>query len=574
MTEHSGDNGAGRLRITLAQLNPVAGDIPGNLERAREALAAGRAAGADLVMLPEMFLSGYQLLDLSIRPAFLRDCQAALEALAAGMGEGDPALGIGAPMEAGRAGEAEQLGRGVYNAYHLLEGGAGGGRIRARFAKHHRPNYGVFDEKRLYLEGPPQGPVAINGCRVGFPICEDMWFPDVAETLEESGAELFLVPNGSPYDRHKVEARMNHMVARTVETRLSLVYLNLMGGQDDQVFDGGSFGLNPGKPLAFQMPFFEEAIETVEARRTNEGWRLADGPRAAQPEAAEADYRAMVTATRDYVRKAGFSKVLLGLSGGIDSAIVAAIATDALGAENVRCVMMPSRFTSRESLEDAAAVAGRLGVRLDELSIAGAVAALEQGLAPHFEGMARDLTEENIQSRLRGTYLMALSNKFGEMLLTTGNKSEMAVGYATIYGDMNGGYNPIKDLYKTRVFAAARWRNTVRHDWMLGPAGEVIPERVIAKPPSAELREDQKDEDSLPPYEILDAILERLVEEDASTAEIIAEGHDRETVMKVQHLLYISEYKRFQSAPGTKLTRRAFWLDRRYPIVNRWRDRS
>ncbi|MEM9147874.1 MAG: NAD+ synthase [Pseudomonadota bacterium] len=559
-----------RLRVTLAQMNPVAGDIAGNLERARVALAAGRKAGADLVMLPEMFLSGYQVLDLSVRPAFLRDCAEALSALAADLEEEDPTLGIGAPWAAGRDLDAEQLGGGVYNTYHLLERGV----IRAQFHKHHRPNYGVFDEKRLYLEGPAPGPVALNGCRIGFPICEDMWFPDVAETLEEAGAEILLVPNGSPYDRTKHDVRTQHMVARTVETDLSVVYLNLLGGQDDQVFDGGSFGLNQSGRLAFQMPFFEEHFETIELHRTNTGWRITDGPRAPIPETAEADYRAMVLATGDYVRKSGFSKVLLGLSGGIDSALVAAIAADALGPRNVRCVMLPSRYTSAESLEDAAGVATALGVRLDELSIAGAVSALEQGLAPHFEGLARDVTEENLQSRLRGTYLMALSNKFGELLLTTGNKSEVAVGYATLYGDMNGAYNPIKDLYKTRVFAAARWRNANRPEGLLGPAGPVIPERVITKPPTAELRDGQKDEDSLPPYEVLDAILERLVEDDAATDEVIAEGYDRDTVLKVQNLLYISEYKRFQSAPGTKLTRRAFWLDRRYPIVNRWRDRS
>ncbi len=562
--------GEERIRVTLAQLNPVAGDIAGNLDRARAALAAGRAAGADLVMLPEMFLSGYQLLDLSVRPAFLRDCHGALETLAGELGAGDPAVALGAPMAAGRAGEGEQLGGGVYNAYHLLEAG----RIRAQFPKHHRPNYGVFDEKRLYLEGPPSGPVAIGGCRIGFPICEDMWFPDVAETLEEAGAELFLVPNGSPYDRAKLEARLNQMVSRTVETGLPVVYLNLVGGQDDQVFDGGSFALNPRAPLALQLPFFEEAVETIEIARGAAGWRVVEGARAHQPDPAEADYRAMVLATRDYVRKSGFSGVLLGLSGGIDSALVAAIAVDALGAENVRLVMLPSRYTSPESLEDAAGVARALGARLEELPISGAVAACEQALAPFFAGRAPDVTEENLQSRLRGTYLMALSNKFGELLLTTGNKSEVAVGYATLYGDMNGAYNPIKDLYKTRVFAAARWRNATRPAGLLGPEGPVIPERVISKPPSAELREGQKDEDSLPPYEVLDDILERLVEDDAATEEVVAAGHDRETVMKVQGLLYGSEYKRFQAAPGTKLTRRAFWLDRRYPVVNRWRDRS
>jgi len=559
-----------RLRVTLAQINPVAGDIAGNLERAREALAVGRAAGADLVALPEMFLSGYQVLDLSVRPAFLRDCMEALEALAAETAGDAPAIGLGAPVAAGRGGDGEQLGRGVYNGWHLLEGG----RLRASFHKHHRPNYGVFDEKRLYLEGGAPGPVAINGCRVGFPICEDMWFPDVAETLEESGAELFIVPNGSPYDRGKVAARTSHMVARGVETGLPLVYLNLVGAQDDQVFDGGSFGLDPGGRLGFQMPFFEESIETVEIARGNDGWRLVPGRVAPEPEPAEADYRAMVVATRDYVRKSGFSRVLLGLSGGIDSALVAAIAADALGPDSLRCVRLPSKYTSQASMDDAEAVARAIGSRLDTVPIVDPVAAMESALAPLFAGHDPDVTEENIQSRLRGTILMALSNKFGELLLTTGNKSEIAVGYATLYGDMNGGYNPIKDLYKTRVFAAARWRNTVRHDWMKGPDGVVIPERIIDKPPSAELRPDQKDEDSLPPYETLDAILERLVEDDRSTAEIVAEGFDRETVMKVQQLVYVSEYKRFQSAPGAKLTRRAFWLDRRYPIVNRWRDRS
>jgi len=561
---------ANRLRITLAQANPVAGDIAGNEARALEALEAGRTAGADLVALPEMFLSGYQVLDLSVRPAFLADCEAALGRLAAATADGGPALGIGAPMPAGRAGEAEQFGGGVYNAYHLIEGG----RIRARFAKHHRPNYGVFDEKRLYLEGPAPGPVEIAGCRVGFPICEDMWFPDVAETLEEAGAELLIVPNGSPYDRGKYDARVGHMVARGVETGLPVIYLNLVGGQDDQVFDGGSFAMNPAGRLMVQMPFFREAAETVDVTRTNEGWRVAQGPLGPVPDRAEADYRAMVLGTRDYVLKSGFSRVLLGLSGGIDSGLVAAIAVDALGAENVRSVMLPSRFTSDASLEDAAELARLLGCRLDELSIAGAVSAMEQGLGPFFEGLAPDTAEENLQSRLRGAYLMALSNKFGELLLTTGNKSEMAVGYATLYGDMNGAYNPIKDLYKTRVFEAAAWRNTYHHDWMLGPEGRVIPERVLTKPPSAELRPDQKDEDSLPPYEVLDAILERLVEDDASVAEIVAEGVDRETVRKVQSLLYINEYKRFQSPPGAKLTKKAFWLDRRYPIVNRWRDRS
>lgn len=557
------------IRITLVQANPVAGDVAGNAAKARAALHAGAEAGADLVVLPEMFLSGYQLLDLSVRPAFLRDIRIALDSLAADTRAGGPALGIGAPI-AGQGREPGQDHAGAYNAYHILQDGA----VRAVFRKHHRPNYGVFDEHRLYLEGPVSGPVEIAGCRIAFPICEDMWFPDVAEAMAEAGAELFVIPNGSPFERAKYDTRIQLMVRRTVETGLPLVYLNLVGGQDDQVFDGGSFAMNPAGRLVLQMPFFEEASETIEARRGSEGWRIAPGRLGRVPDPVELDYRAMVEATRDYVTKSGFSKALLGLSGGVDSALVATIAADALGPENLRCVMLPSRFTSPTSLEDAAAVAHALGAKFPEIAINGAVAAITQGLAAEFEGRAPDITEENIQSRLRGVYLMALSNKFGELLLTTGNKSEMAVGYATLYGDMNGAYNPIKDLYKTRVFETCRWRNANHRPWMKGPAGQVIPDRVIEKPPSAELRENQKDEDSLPPYAVLDAILEKLVEEQLSTGEIVAAGFDRETVMKVQRLVYGAEFKRFQSAPGVKLTRRAFWLDRRYPIVNRWRDGS
>ncbi|MEM6488706.1 MAG: NAD+ synthase, partial [Pseudomonadota bacterium] len=528
-------NGA-RLRLMLAQRNPVAGDLDGNVAAARAAWEAGRAAECDLVMLPEMFLSGYQLLDLSVRPAFLRDCRAALETLAQACGDG-PALAVGAPIESGGA---------VYNGYVLLDRGG----VRTQFLKHHRPNYGVFDEKRLYAEGPAPGPVGIGGCRIGFPICEDIWFDDVTEGLAEAGAELLLVPNGSPFERDKHDIRLAHAVARGVETGLALVYLNLIGGQDDQVFDGGSFAVNPGGRLAVQLPFFDSVDAVVDIARTAEGWRVVDGPQTPLPQAAELDYRAMVEATRDYVHKSGFKGVLLGLSGGIDSGLVATIAADALGPANVRGVMLPSRYTSAHSLEDAQALAAALGIRLDTLPIGPAVETLTDSLAPHFEGRTADVTEENLQSRLRGTFLMALSNKFGELLLTTGNKSEVAVGYATLYGDMNGAYNPIKDLYKTRVFAAARWRNAMHRPWMQGPPGAVIPERIITKPPSAELRPDQKDEDSLPPYDRLDSILEGLVERECSVADLVAEGHSADEVGQVQHLLYLSEYKRFQSAPG------------------------
>ena len=549
-----------RFRLTLAQLNPTLGDIKANADRVREAWSAGRAAGADMVALPEMFLPGYQTQDLVWRPAFLADLRAALDALAADCADG-PALGLGLPMAEGGA---------LYNCYAVLAGG----QVRAVMRKHHLPNTSVFDEQRLFASGDISGPYRAGPIRIGTPICEDAWRPDVAETQAESGAEMLLVPNGSPYARHRHDTRMAHMVARVVETGLPLVYLNLVGGQDDQVFDGASFVLNPGGQLALQLPAHEEVIETVEFTQTAEGWRAATGPRAPRPDEWEQDYRTMVMGLGDYLRKSGFSRVVLGLSGGVDSALVATLAVDALGPDNVHCVMLPSEYTARDSLEDAADLAQRLGVRLDEIGIEGPRAAMQTALAPHFEGLAPDVTEENLQSRIRGTLLMALSNKTGAMLLTTGNKSEIAVGYATIYGDMNGGYNPIKDLYKTRVFQTCRWRNANHRDWMAGPVGEVIPPRIIDKPPSAELRADQRDEDSLPPYAELDAILERMVEHDHSLSDLVADGHARETVARVAHLVAISEWKRYQSAPGPRLTNRAFWLDRRYPMVNRWRDDS
>jgi len=551
---------ADRFRVTLAQLNPVMGDIDGNAARARAAWEQARDAGADLVAFTEMFITGYNAQDLIMKPAFHTAAMAAVEALAKACADG-PALAIGAPFaEGGR----------LYNAYWICRGG----RVVSRVLKHHLPNETVFDEVRVYDSGPIGGPYSVGDTRVGSPICEDAWHTDVAETLAETGAEFLLVPNGSPYYRGKFDTRMNHMVARVVETGLPLIYLNMVGGQDDQVFDGGSFALNPHGELAVQLPRFDETIAHVDLEQDGSGWRILPDARAHIPDDWELDYRAMVEAVRDYWRKTGFETALLGLSGGIDSALVAAIAADALGPEKVRCVMLPSEYTSQASLEDAAAVARALGCRLDELPISGPRAAVTEALSGLFAGTEPDITEENIQSRLRGLLLMALSNKFGEMLLTTGNKSEVAVGYATIYGDMAGGYNPIKDLYKTRVFETCRWRNAHHREWMMGPAGEVIPPRVIDKPPSAELRADQKDEDSLPPYDALDRMLEALIDHEKSVDEVVAMGFEREAVTHVERLIYLSEYKRFQSAPGTRLTKRAFWLDRRYPIVNRWRDRG
>lgn len=551
---------ADRFRVTLAQLNPTVGDIAGNADKALTAWRAGHKAGADLVALPEMFLTGYNTQDLVMKPVFHQAAMAAAEQLALDCADG-PALAVGCPWAEGGK---------LYNAYLILKEG----KIASRCFKHHLPNETVFDEVRIFDVGPLGGPYAVGDARIGSPICEDGWHEDVAETLEETGAEFLLIPNGSPYFRNKMEVRQNHMVARAVETGLPVIYLNMVGAQDDQVFDGGSFVVQPNGALALQMPVFDETITQLDLERTSEGWRAVEGEKAHLPDEWEQDYRVMVESLRDYMGKTGFKKALLGLSGGVDSAIVAAIAVDAIGADNVRCVMLPSEYTSRESLDDAEAVAKALGVHYDYVPISEGRSAITNTLAPLFAGRDADVTEENIQSRLRGLLLMAMSNKFGEMLLTTGNKSEVAVGYATIYGDMNGGYNPIKDLYKTRVFETCRWRNANHRPWMMGAAGEIIRPNVIDKPPTAELRDDQKDSDSLPDYPELDAILEILVDNEGSIADCVAKGFARETVKRVEHLIYISEYKRFQSAPGARLSPRAFWLDRRYPIVNRFRDPS
>lgn len=551
---------AERFRITLGQLNPTVGDLAGNAEQARAAWIEGRDAGADLVALPEMFIAGYNAQDLVMKHAFQLDVMTHIEALAADCADG-PALAIGAPLVEG----AE-----LFNAYLILKGG----KISSRVLKHHLPNETVFDEVRIFDSGPLGGPYSVGNTRIGSPICEDAWHEDVAETLAETGAEFLLVPNGSPYYRGKFDTRLSHMVARVVETDLPLIYLNMVGGQDDQIFDGASFGLNPGGKLAFQLPAFDAVTRHVDLERGAEGWRIVEGEKALHEDAYAQDYRVMVQGLRDYMRKTGFKKILLGMSGGIDSALVATIAVDALGADNVRCVMLPSEYTSAASLKDAEECAEALGARYDYVPIKAGRDAITDTLAPLFEGTEPDLTEENIQSRLRGLLLMAMSNKFGEMLLTTGNKSEVAVGYATIYGDMAGGYNPIKDLYKMRVFETCRWRNANHAEWMMGPKGRVIPENIITKAPSAELRDDQKDSDSLPDYPELDAMLEILVDDNGSIADCVAAGFDRDVAKKVEHLVYISEYKRFQSAPGPRLTKGAFWLDRRYPIANRWRDPS
>jgi NAD+ synthase len=546
------------FKLTMAQLNACVGDFEGNLKKARDAFYLACKEGADMLVLPEMFLTGYQVQDLVQKKAFIDDAQNKLIEFAKECSDG-PTIGIGVPFQ-----DAGKL----YNAYAILQDGG----ILTQICKHHLPNYKVFDEKRVFDSGEIHGPYVVNGVRIGSPICEDAWFPDVCETLEETGAEILITPNGSPYYRGKFDKRISLMVSRAVENRLPLAYLNLVGGQDDQVFDGGSFVINSNGALALQMPLFEENIETITFKRTHNGWVADEGKKASYPDHWEQDYHVMVLALRDYMEKTGFKKAVLGMSGGIDSALVAAIACDALGSENVRLVMLPSKYTSKNSLDDATNCAKLLGAKIQKIPISESFNSVLETLEPIFDGLDEDTTEENIQSRLRGLLLMSLSNKFNEMLLTTGNKSEVSVGYSTIYGDMAGGYNPIKDLYKVRVFETSRWRNKNYFPWMKGSKGVVIPSEIIEKPPTAELRNNQKDSDSLPDYEILDGILEMLMDNDASVADCVAAGYERRVVQQIEKLLYLSEYKRFQSAPGVRLSLKAFWLDRRYPIVNKWRD--
>ena len=546
------------LALALAQLNASVGDLAANTA----AILAARAAAptADLVVTPELSVIGYPPEDLVLKPALVAAAMAHIEQLAAATADGGPALLVGAPLaENGR----------LFNAAFILDRGAIAGITR----KHDLPNYGTFDEKRVFSAGPLPGPLAFRGARLGVPICEDIWSPDVTECLAETGAEILIVPNGSPFETGKDDRRLSLSVSRVTETGLPLLYLNRVGGQDELVFDGASFILNADRKLALQLPDWEERVVTTTWTRHGLGhhWACAQGEIATRDEDPADIYHAMLLALRDYVNRNRFPGVVLGLSGGIDSALSAAVAVDALGPDRVWCVMMPSPYTSQDSLEDAAECARMLGCRLDTVGIGPAMEAFDTMLGPLFEGRSPDTTEENIQSRIRGLSLMALSNKFGPMLLTTGNKSEMSVGYATIYGDMAGGYSVLKDVYKTTVFKLCEWRNRNHPRLSIGPTGPVMPQRVIDKPPTAELRDNQKDADSLPPYDLLDRILIGLVENERAASELVGEGIDPAIVARIERLLYIAEYKRRQAPPGVKIGGRNFGRDRRYPITNAFR---
>jgi NAD+ synthase len=550
---------SGALAVGLAQMNPVVGDVEGNVERIR--VLRAKARGFDLLVFGELALAGYPPEDLVLKRVFQERIETSAGVLAEVTADGGPAILVGAPWrEDGR----------LYNAVILLDHG----HVSALRFKCRLPNYGVFDEKRVFSPGPLPEPIAFRDTRLGVLICEDMWTPDVAGHLASGGAEILIVPNGSPFETDKPGVRQKLAAERTAETALPLIYVNLVGGQDELVFDGSSFAWDPAEGLRARAPAWEDGITATYWQRAADGfWTCAQGDIAAEINGLEAIYHAMTVGLRDYVTKNRFPGVVLGLSGGIDSALTAVVAVDALGPEQVRCVMMPSPYTSRDSLEDAVEVARLLGVRLDSIGIEPAMAAFSGMLANVFEGRPADVTEENVQARARGLVLMAISNKLGHMLLTTGNKSEMSVGYATLYGDMCGGFSVLKDIYKTTVFALSRWRNQRRPDGFRGPVGQVIPERIISKPPTAELRPNQKDQDTLPPYAELDGILEALIEDEASVEDVAARGYDAAMVRRVWRMVDRAEYKRRQAPPGVKITRRAFGRDRRYPITNGFTDR-
>ena len=550
MTDH--------LTIALAQINPTVGDLSGNAEIIRTAAAKAENTGADLVVFGELAISGYSPEDLVLKPTFQEAIEKTLEELAALTGTGGPGLLIGTPWRVDGF---------LYNAVILLDGGE----IAAVRLKHELPNYGVFDEKRVFNPGPLPGPISFRGVRLGVMICEDMWLPEVSECLDESGAEIFVVLNGSPFESDKLDERLNYALMRVKEAGLPLIYANLVGGQDELVFDGGSFVLGGDCSLRAKAESFVEEILYTHWHCIKGTWECSFGLRASDSELLESIYSALLMGLRDYVTKNRFPEIILGMSGGIDSAFSAAVAVDAVGPAKVNCVMMPSPYTSQASLDDAVECTGLLGARYTRVGIDPAMKAFSSMLIHQFEDTKIDTTEENIQARVRGIILMGLSNKFGAMVLSTGNKSEMSVGYSTLYGDMCGGFSVLKDVYKTTVYALSDWRNKNKPATALGPDGTVIPKRIITKAPTAELKPNQTDQDTLPPYDELDDILRCLIEEDLGLEKIAARGHDVSTVRRIQGMLDLAEYKRRQAPPGVKTTRRAFGRDRRYPITNGFR---
>lgn len=551
------------LKIASAQLNPTIGDLVGNMAKADTAYGQAKAANADILVLSETYVIGYPAEDLLLKPSAIRSCMELVRAFVTRTKNG-PAVIFSTPWYGdGKDGQAGQL----YSAVLFIQNGE----ITDIRFKHDLPNYGVFDEKRVFNAGPLPLPIAFKGVKIGLPICEDIWHEGVCEHLAANGAEILITPNGSPWRRNAHWQRETVARLRTKNTGLPIIYVNQLGGQDELAFDGSSFSMNAKGEYVQTLASFEEDFDVAEWERKGGTWTCVSAKRTPQLKGHEADWRAMATGFGDYILKNGFKKIVLGMSGGIDSAMAACIAADTLGPENVWCVMLPSKYTSDDSLDDAKLCAETMGCTYDIIPIADAVGAFTGMLSPVFEGREADTTEENLQSRIRAVTLMALSNKFGHMLITTGNKSEMAVGYATIYGDMCGGYNPLKDLYKTEVFALMKWRNENKPDWVKGP-DHPIPERIITKPPTAELREDQKDSDSLPDYEILDDILRGLVDAEISVDDLVKRGHTPEVVMRIQRLLYLNEYKRNQAPPGVKLGNQAFGRDRRYPLTNRYRD--
>ena len=548
------------MKLFLAQLNNIVGDIEGNLNKAIDVLQDAKKLDSDLVIFSELFLSGYPPEDLVLKKSFVSACKNALDSLITYSEEKELGVIIGLPIY-----EKNKL----FNAAAVIDKG----QLIGFSKKVNLPNYSVFDEKRVFNKNNTPEIFNFRGIKLGIPICEDIWMDNVCKELKDQGCELIISPNGSPFDKYKINQRKTIIEDRVTEVKIPFVYVNQFGGQDELVFDGSSLVMNGNKEVVFEAPSWEENTSVVEFNVSAK--KFNDLPfEKAQVSDLENIYMAMVIGLRDYVAKNNFPGVILGLSGGIDSAFCAAVAVDALGKDKVNAYMLPSVYTSKNSLDDAKDCAKRLEIHLDSIPIGNTFLSLEDSLEELFKGLPTDITEENLQSRIRGTILMAISNKIGKMLITTGNKSEVSVGYSTLYGDMNGGFNPIKDIYKTELYALANWRNLNVPKNVLLTKKNIIPETIISKEPTAELRDNQKDSDSLPSYDQLDQILEGLVEYELSTNELEKKGFSRDEIKKVENLLYVSEYKRRQSAPGVKISLRNFGRDRRYPITNKYRDKS